>query len=109
MLDRTTSDRLVPASVVDAKEESGGFDLHETLHFLWRQWTFILTIVGVSLVIAAVYLARETPRYTATVQVLLDPRKEKAAGTDAIMSDFGLDVANIESQMAIIRSTTFLR
>ena len=85
------------------------FDLREILSFIWRQWKFIAAVVAVSLVIGAMYLAKETPRYTATTHVLLDPRKEKAGGSEAILSDAILDGASIESQMAVIRSTSLLK
>jgi exopolysaccharide transport family protein len=91
----------------EAKAEHG-FDLRETINFVWRQWKFIAAVCGVTLLVAIVWLAKETPRYTATAQVLLDPRKEKIAGAD-IVSDVNLDLAMIESQIAIVRSTVFLR
>ncbi len=100
MLNRTP----VPA-VLDAGEGEHGLDLREILSFVWRQWKFILGVTGVVLVIGIVSLLRQTPLYTATAQVLLDPQREKAPGTEAILSDAGLDYAVIESQMAIIRST----
>ncbi len=47
--------------------------------------------------------------YTATAQLLLDPRKERAAGQDVFMSESMLDQQVVENQMMIIRSTTLLR
>jgi succinoglycan biosynthesis transport protein ExoP len=52
---------------------------------------------------------KETPRYTANTQVLLEPQKEKAAGAETVLSDANLDYATVENQLAIIRSTVFLR
>ena len=101
--------RFSPTSALQTTEGEHGFDLREILNFLWRQWKFIAAIAGATLLVAAVLLARETPRYTASAQVLLDPRKEKVAGNEAILSDVNLDFAVIESQMAIIRSTVFMR
>jgi polysaccharide biosynthesis transport protein len=98
----------VPAAL-DAGEGEHGLDLREILSFAWRQWKFILGMTGVVLLIGIVSLLRQTPLYTATAQVLLDPQREKAPGTEAILSDAGLDYAVVESQMAIIRSTVFLR
>jgi capsular exopolysaccharide synthesis family protein len=91
----------------DATER--GFDLQEILNFCWREWKFIGVVFIAALVIGTVYTLRQIPRYTATAEVLLDPRKEKAAGAEAILSGDTLDLAMIESQMAIIRSTVFLR
>ena len=90
-------------------EAERGFDLQEVLNFCWREWKFIAVVFTAVLVVGTVYTWRQIPLYTATSQVLLDPRKEKAAGAEAILSDDRLDYAMIDSQMAIIRSTVFLR
>ena len=85
------------------------FDLWEILNFCWREWKFMAAVFAAVLIIGTVYTLRQTPLYTATAEVLLDPRKEKAAGADAVLSDNHIDYAMIESEMAIIRSTVFLR
>jgi capsular exopolysaccharide synthesis family protein len=90
-------------------EADQSFDLREVMNFAWRQWKFISVIVGVCLLIGMVQYLRETPRYTATAQILLEPRKERAAGTDAFLTDATLDIGSIESQIAIMRSSVFLR
>jgi succinoglycan biosynthesis transport protein ExoP len=84
------------------------FDINEVLNFVWRQWVFIATVFSVVAVIGVVSLVRETPRYTAMAQILLEPQKEKATA-DAIFSDLVLNPNTIESQMQIIRSTVLLR
>jgi exopolysaccharide transport family protein len=94
---------------VDAEPAERKFDLRQYINFLWRQWRFIGAVTVLALVVALVYLARATPLYTATTQVLLDPRHEKAAGADSILSEFQLDYAAIESQLAIIKSDSLLR
>lgn len=103
--------RLNPAQEFDAPqaEEAGGFDLREVINFAWRQWKFIGGVTALVLLIGGIYIARATPLYTATAQLLLDPRKEKAAGQDTILTDAVLDLPAVESQMAIIRSTSLLR
>ncbi len=101
--------RLSPAKIIDASEVEHGFDLREILSFAWRRWKFIAGVVAVSLLIGTISVLRQTPLYTATAQVLLDPQSDKVPGPAAIRSDVNLDLAMIESQMAIIRSTVFLR
>jgi succinoglycan biosynthesis transport protein ExoP len=96
-------------AAIDEAERQQSVDLRWILNFLWRQWKVILSVMGAALIVGAAYLAIQTRLYTATTQILLDPRKEKAAGSEAILSDFNLDMASIESQMAIIRSTSLLR
>lgn len=90
-------------------EEETGFDIHEAINFLWRQWKFIGGITGIAILVATIYIVRQTPLYTATAQLLLDPRKEKAAGQDAILTDAVLDLPAVESQIAIIKSSSLLK
>jgi len=94
------------AAPIDA---GGGFDIHEAINFVWRQWRLIAGVAALALLIGAVHIARQTPLYTAIAQLLLDPRKEKAVGQDAIMEDDFRDLAMIENQMAIIKSSDLLR
>ena len=100
---------IAPDFETSAPEEARGFDVREALNFAWRQWKFIAGVTALVLLLGAIYIARQTPLYTATAQLLLDPRKEKAAGQDTILSDTILDLPAIESQMAIIRSSALLR
>jgi capsular exopolysaccharide synthesis family protein len=103
-----TDRSAVPAGAELAQGEQG-FDLRETLSFIWRQWKFTLGIAAIAMLVGVVYLLHVTPLYTATAQVLLDRQKEKTPGGDAILSDVTMDVAMIESQMAVIKSTVLLR
>jgi polysaccharide biosynthesis transport protein len=101
--------RLSSTSTLDVADTDERFDLREILSFLWRQWKFIGAIVGVVFLIGLISLLRQTPLYTANSLVLLDRQKEKAPGAEAILTDVNLDFAMVESQMAIIRSSVFLR
>lgn len=102
--------RLSPTQDFDASpQEAREFDIREAVNFAWRQWKFIGGVTALILLMGAIYIARQTPLYTASTQLLLDPRKEKAAGQDTILSDAILDLPAIESQMAIIRSSSLLR
>jgi capsular exopolysaccharide synthesis family protein len=101
--------RLSPISSYEAGEVEQRLDLHEILSFVWRQWKFIAAIVAVVMLIGVVSLLRQTPLYTATAQVLLERQREKAPGVEAILTDVALDYAMIESQIAIMRSSVFLR
>jgi exopolysaccharide transport family protein len=98
----------VPEATEQTEDEAAGFDPRDALNFVWRQWKFIGGVTILAALIGALYLARQTPLYTATTQLLLDPNKEKVAGQDTIMSDAALDLPEIESQLAIIRSTVLL-
>eukprot|EP01037_Dinobryon_pediforme_P016820 gene16820-17001_t len=91
------------------REENTGLKIPDILNFFWRQWKLIGGIALAVMLVGAVVLSRQIPVYTSTTQVLLDPRKEKAAGQDSIMSDGTLDMPAIESQLSIIRSSVLLR
>ena len=85
------------------------FDLRGYLNFVWRQWMFIGAFVALALVVALIYLARATPLYTASTQVMLELQREKAPGdTSSDQSIF--DYASvIENQLAVLKSDSLLR
>src|SRR5262249_56342145 len=62
-----------------------------------------------SLLTGPIRLLRRPPPWTETSRVLPEPQSEKVPGPSALRADTNLDLAMIESQMAIIRSTVFLR
>ena len=57
----------------------------------------------------AIYIVRQTPLYTASAQLLLEPNKAKPVSQDAAPVDMPLDMAAIESQIAVIKSSSLLR
>jgi len=106
MLMRT---RTSPTGPIPPMEAERGFDVRELIGFVWRQWMVILSIVVTTLIIAAVHSWTATPRYTAGALILLEPQREKNPGIDANIPDGNLDLAMMESQLAIIKSSVFLQ
>lgn len=105
MLNRTRS-----INGVDFEEVTHTFDLREILGFTWRHWMFIAAVTAASLLIGIVSLLRQTPLYTATSQVLLSPQSVKVPRSNASLDDLIDDAqAMMQSQIAILRSTVFLR
>ena len=102
-------DQATPRSSVEASEFEPRFDLHQILGFVWRQWKFIASITALVLVIGSTMLMRLTPLYTATTQILLERQREKAPGAEAILATADPDAAMVEGEMAILRSSVFLR
>lgn len=107
MLDRVQS--TLPQEYDTAAPQGGGFDVREAINFVWRQWKLIAGVAALVTLLGALYIAKQTPLYTASAQLLLDPRKEKAAGQDMTLSEIPLDLGTIESQIAIIKSSALLR
>jgi succinoglycan biosynthesis transport protein ExoP len=98
----------IPTAVETGPEQRPGFDIYKYLNFVWRHWIFIGAIVALSLVMGVIYLARATPLYTATTQVLLE-RPQKSP-TDTNGPDYSYrDRASIENQLAILKSDPLLR
>lgn len=98
-----------PAAQHQGPAEPGALDLRHIQDFFWRRSKLIAAItVGVCLLTFVVLLLL-TPRYTATAQVLLDPRREKIFGQNAIIPELSMDSGNVDSQIAIIKSTELLR
>ena len=102
-------DKATPSGSVETNELQSRFDLHQILAFLWRHWKFIASITALVLVIGITVLMRQTPLYTATTQILLERQREKAPGAEAILATADPDAAMIEGEMAILKSTVFLR
>src|SRR5262249_26132077 len=97
----------IPSSV-EAEPVERTFDVRQYLNFVWRHWLFIASVAALVFLFAVVYLARTTPLYTATAQVLLE-RPEKAP-IDTSPTDYSLnDYSFIDNQLAIIRSDPLLR
>src|SRR5579863_6903548 len=104
------SNELIIPGRLDEGQVDQGFDLRETLSFIWRQWKFVGAITIVAFLIGTLLLLRETPLYTATNQVLLDRLRDRPPGGAVLGADYSdVDLAMVESQMAIIQSTVLLR
>ncbi|HEY1796201.1 MAG TPA: polysaccharide biosynthesis tyrosine autokinase [Stellaceae bacterium] len=103
------SNRLTATDPPDVDAGGDHFELRDAVSFVWREWKFVCCIVALVMLVGVVVLLRQTPLYTATSEILLDRPREKVAGNEPILSDVNLDVPMIESQMAIIRSSVFLR
>jgi succinoglycan biosynthesis transport protein ExoP len=105
MLNRLSG--ITPPRTVDGEHR---FDLREVVNFAWREWKFIATVVAVTAVVGIVMLIRQVPLYTASTQILLNPRPERPVGETTTGGDLIFNNgASIENQMEIIKSTALLR
>jgi exopolysaccharide transport family protein len=102
--------KLSPFTTIEQSEKEHRFDPREAIGFAWRHWKFIASVASVTLLVGSVYVLKQTPLYTATAQVLLEPPKDTRPGNAALYDNSNdLTDALIENQLAIIRSTVFLR
>jgi uncharacterized protein involved in exopolysaccharide biosynthesis len=102
-------DQARPPRSVEAKEVEPSLKLRQILGFLWRRWKFIASVTALVLVVGVTMLMRITPLYTATTQILLERQREKAPGAEAILATVDPNVEMLEGEMAILRSSVFLR
>jgi capsular exopolysaccharide synthesis family protein len=82
--------------------------LEQFFYFLWRRWKFVLTVTAAILLVAKVWLAAQTPLYSASTQIIFDPTNEKLASGDS-SSAVTLDSLTLDNQIAIVKSTALLR
>src|SRR5262245_14837230 len=94
---------------LNAEPAERSLDLRTYLNFLWRHWMFVGAVTALALLVGFIYLARATPRYTATAQILLDPQRQRVAGTDSVLTDLQFDYSSLESQITIMKSDPLLR
>ena len=80
------------------------------LAVLFRHARLILVTAGVSIGSALFFSSLIIPQYTASAQILLDPKRQNLLGPDAISatSELLLDAASIDGQIVIIKSRSLL-
>jgi polysaccharide biosynthesis transport protein len=94
---------------VDTGPPDRRLDLRQYLNFVWRHWMFIASVTAFAFLLAVIYLVGAIPLYTATTQVLLQPR-ENAPSLNAVVDDaLSRDYSYVDNQLAILRSDSLLR
>jgi succinoglycan biosynthesis transport protein ExoP len=88
---------------IDQGETSDAPDLRKIWSIVRRRWRIILWSAALALSAVLVWLALETPIYTATARLLIEPRKTKPL-SDAIISDIELDVNTIATEVSLVKS-----
>jgi exopolysaccharide transport family protein len=97
------------ADRAEERQSGDAIDLRHLQDFLWRRWKLIAATAIAVMAVTFVVLLTITPRYTATVQLILDPKKSQVFGAEAILPELNLDSGNVDSQISVIQSTNLLR
>jgi polysaccharide biosynthesis transport protein len=79
------------------------------ISILTRRWRAMLATTLLAVGLVGVWLVQLTPVYTATTQVLIDPRKERVLTSESIVSDIGLDLSAISTEVSLIQSFSIAR
>lgn len=105
--------RTVPRAVTiaPAKPSDPRVDLKELAHVFRRRRRLILWTAAIPIVLALIYCAFATPLYTASTQILIDPRDRRILNNEVTPEGLAPDggVAVVESQSLVITSDTVLR
>jgi succinoglycan biosynthesis transport protein ExoP len=72
--------------------------------FARRQFTVIVFTALITLAVASIYVVNKRPMYSATAQLLIDARKVQIFHQQSILSDAPIDIAQVESQVEILKS-----
>jgi polysaccharide biosynthesis transport protein len=102
----------IPTQMTATGEEFGdkdAVDLRQIQDFFWRRGKLVVGVTAVIVALTFLLTLTLAPRYTATAQVLLEPRKEKIFGAEQIVPELNLDTSNVDSQVSVIQSINLLR
>ncbi len=69
-----------------------------------RRWKLIALTALTVTVATLVLLFTLTPKYTATAEVLLEPRKQSMFGADSVLPELSLETGTVDSQISVITS-----
>ncbi|MEQ8747394.1 polysaccharide biosynthesis tyrosine autokinase [Pyruvatibacter sp.] len=90
----------------DADQDEDLIDIRALINVLRRRMGVIagsvLLITGITLLV----VFQLTPLYTASAQILIDPREQQVVDIEAVMSGLPPDSAAIDSEVEVLRSRT---
>jgi polysaccharide biosynthesis transport protein len=72
--------------------------------FVRRQFAVILFVAILAISLGVIYVVTARPTYTAEAQLLIDARKVQMFQQQSILGDAPIDVAEVESQVQILKS-----
>ncbi len=83
--------------------DSSEFDVRNAIGLVRRQIWLILSTVLIIVGLAAVYVFLQTPTYTASTLILVDPRQKNALDPESQMSLLTTDNARVEIEVEILK------
>jgi polysaccharide biosynthesis transport protein len=95
----------LPVSAASGAE----LDFRQVLGVILHRWKLIIATPLAIMLLAFVAMMALTPRFTATAQILLEPRKQSVFGGDSILPELTLDAGNVDSQVSVVKSINLLR
>jgi exopolysaccharide transport family protein len=102
------NDVNAPARMSKVELEGFAIDLRSAASTVKRQLRVILGVAAAIVLLTTFVVFTITPRYTASVQILLDPRKQNIIGSDALIGEVPFDQASVDNQVGLIQSPALL-
>jgi polysaccharide biosynthesis transport protein len=79
-------------------------DIHQLIAAFRRRLRLIAGVALIVLTAAVIYTFQQTPRYTATANVMLDTRQQQVVDVNAVMSGLPADSASVDSEVQVLKS-----
>src|SRR5258708_2531415 len=100
-----------PAAAAARRAEDPRADIRELVQIVKRRRASIFWTAAIPVIIALAYSFLATPLYTASTQILIDPRDRRIINNEVNPESLAADggVAVVESQLMVITSDTVLQ
>lgn len=96
--------RHAPAPTPWASALAGQLDLRRLWNAFRRRLGLFAAVAVVILLAAAFVTFQATPKYTATANVMIDPRQEKVTNSEAVLSGLPPDTAVVDTEVEVLKS-----
>src|ERR1043165_8689546 len=110
---RESQSRVIhlPAAPVASAGDDARVDLKELIHVVKRRRSLILWVAAIPTLAALLYGLLAQPLYTASTQLLIDPRDRRIMNNEVTPEGLAPDggIAVVESQLLVVTSDTVLR
>ncbi|HKX84718.1 MAG TPA: polysaccharide biosynthesis tyrosine autokinase [Pyrinomonadaceae bacterium] len=97
-----------PAYYEDDTAE-GRRSLQQYINVVYKRLPIILILTLLTTAVATLYMFRQPSLYSATTQMVIEPRRPKAASKDSININFGNDVNYYNTQLRLLKNPDLMR
>ncbi len=93
----------------DDEATEGRRSLRQYFEIVYKRLPMILALAILTTAMAAFYMYRLPNQYSATTQMVIEPRKQKAASRDSININFGNDANYYNTQLQLLQSPDLMK
>jgi succinoglycan biosynthesis transport protein ExoP len=96
-------------SYFDDEASEGRRSLQQYFSVIYKRLPIILVLTLITTAAAAFYMFRQPSLYSATTQMVIEPRKPKGTGKDSININFGTDSNYYNTQLKLLQNVDLMR